>query len=107
MAKPDDVLEFVEIARDTGKVRKGVNETTKAIERSLAKLVIVAEDVDPPEVIMHLGPLCSEKKIPIVKVPSKVELGRAAGLEVPSASVAVVEPGEGKKKLQQILENTE
>lgn len=105
MAKPDDILEFIEVARDTGKVRKGVNETTKAIERSLAKLVVVAEDTDPPEVVMHLGPLCSEKKIPLVKVPSKAELGRAAGLEVQSASVVIIEPGEGKKRLQEIIDS--
>lgn len=102
MAKPDDILELVEAARETGKIRKGVNETTKAIERSLAKLVVVAEDVDPPEIVMHLSSLCDEKKIALVKVPSKAELGRAAGLDVPSASVAVVEAGEGRKKLQEI-----
>ncbi|MFW5917676.1 MAG: ribosomal L7Ae/L30e/S12e/Gadd45 family protein, partial [Halorubrum sp.] len=38
-------LETLEVARDTGTVKKGTNETTKAVERGNADLVIVAEDV--------------------------------------------------------------
>ncbi len=100
--KAEDVLEVIEIARETGKIKKGVNEATKAIERSVAKAVIVADDVDPPEIVMHLEPLCDEKKIPIFNVPSKVELGRAAGLNVQTAAIAVTELGDAKKKLDSI-----
>jgi len=100
--KPDEILELIEIARTTGKIRKGVNEATKAVERGIAKVAVVAEDVDPPEIIMHLSPLCDEKKIPLFKVPSKSELGRAAGLDVSSAAVAIVDVGEGEKKLESL-----
>ncbi len=31
-------LEALEVARDTGKIKKGSNEATKAIERSIAQL---------------------------------------------------------------------
>ena len=41
-------------AKQTGKIRKGTNEATKAVERGLAKLVIISEDVDPPDVVAHL-----------------------------------------------------
>ena len=102
MTKPEDILEIIEIARETGKIRKGVNETTKAVERGIAKLVVIAEDIDPPEIVMHLQPLCDEKKIPLMKVPSKTELGRAAGIDVSAASVAITDLGEGKKKLEDI-----
>lgn len=102
MTKPEDVLEIIETARETGKIRKGVNEVTKAVERGIAKLVVVAEDVDPKEIVMHLPPLCDEKKIPFFKVPSKNDLGRAAGLDVSSAAIAVVEAGEAKKKLSEL-----
>ncbi|MCX6815992.1 MAG: ribosomal L7Ae/L30e/S12e/Gadd45 family protein [Candidatus Aenigmarchaeota archaeon] len=95
-------LELVEISRETGKIRKGLNEATKAIERGIAKAVIVAEDIDPPEIIMHLTPLCDEKKIPLFKVPSKNELGRAAGLDVSSAAIAIVDLGDAKKKLENL-----
>lgn len=100
--KDKDVLEIVETARETGKIRRGVNEVTKSIERGEAKLVIAAEDVDPPEVIMHLPVLCDEKKIHFVKVPQKLELGRASGIDVGTSAVAVVDAGEAKKKLDAI-----
>lgn len=102
MTKPEDVLEVIETARETGKIRKGVNEATKAVERGIAKLVVVAEDVDPKEIVMHLPALCDEKKIPLHKVPSKNDLGRAAGLDVSTAAIAVVDAGEAKKKLSEM-----
>lgn len=41
----DKALEALELARDTGKIRKGTNEVTKAIERGVAQLVLIGEDV--------------------------------------------------------------
>ena len=103
----DKAYEAVSLAKASGKIRKGVNESTKAIERGMAKLVVVAADVQPEEVIMHIPVLCDEKKVPCVFVPSKDELGKAAGIGVPTSSIAVTEEGEGKgivadlaKKLQ-------
>ena len=52
----EKVLQAVEIARNSGKIKKGTNETTKAIERGIAKLVVIAEDVEPEEIVMHLPP---------------------------------------------------
>ncbi len=92
----DKVLEAVEIARTTGKIRKGTNEVTKAVERGEAKLVVIAQDVSPKEIVMHLPLLAKEKKIPLVEVPSKEELGVAAGLSVATASVAIVKEGDAK-----------
>ncbi|MBI5061324.1 MAG: 50S ribosomal protein L7ae [Candidatus Aenigmarchaeota archaeon] len=99
MKDVDKILDIIETARATGKIRKGVNEATKSIERGEAKLVISAEDVNPPEIVMHLPVLCEEKKIPFVKVNSKLELGRAAGLDVPTAAVAIADAGEAKKDI--------
>ncbi|MEM1921819.1 MAG: ribosomal L7Ae/L30e/S12e/Gadd45 family protein, partial [Desulfurococcaceae archaeon] len=51
----EKAYEALKKARETGgKIRKGTNETTKAIERGQAQLVIIAEDVDPPEIVAHL-----------------------------------------------------
>ena len=58
-----------ETARDGGKIRKGSNEVTKIIERGQAKLVIMALDVEPPEILAHLPMLCEEKQIPYTDVP--------------------------------------
>ncbi|MCD6559015.1 50S ribosomal protein L7Ae [Palaeococcus sp. (in: euryarchaeotes)] len=98
----EKALEAVELARDTGRIRKGTNETTKAVERGQAKLVVIAEDVDPEEIVAHLPPLCEEKEIPYIYVPNKKELGAAAGIEVPSASVAITEPGKGRELVEDI-----
>jgi len=101
--KENEILEVIEAARETGKIRRGVNEVTKSTERGEAKVVVFAEDIDPPEIVMHLPALCDEKKIPYVKVPSKVELGRAAGIDVGTTAVAVVDAGEAKKQLADVL----
>jgi large subunit ribosomal protein L7Ae len=100
----DEAYNVVEVARSTGKIRKGTNEVTKAIEREQAQLVIVAKDASPAELIMHIKPLCDEKKIPCVEVNSKEELGTAAGLPVASVSIAVVDAGEAKDKLKLFTE---
>ena len=75
----DAAYEALQIASKTGVVRKGTNEATKAVERAQAKLVVIAEDVDPPEVVAHLPLLCEERKIPYVFVPNKDKLGSAVG----------------------------
>ena len=99
------VLELVQIASSTGKIRRGTNEATKSIERGIAKLVVIAEDVDPEEVVMHLPELCKEKGIPFVYVPSKKDLGNSAGMKVPSASISIVEAGNGEDILKDVIAN--
>ena len=96
--------EVLRQASRTGKVRKGTNETTKAIERGIAKLVVIAEDVQPPEVVAHLPILCEEKKIPYVFVPSRAQIGPAIGIDVPTAAAAVIEAGEGSQILEQVTQ---
>lgn len=99
----DKVLQAVEIAKNTGKIKKGTNETTKAIERGKARLVIIAQNVEPKEIVMHLPVLCEEKKCEYVYVPSKEELGRAAGINVSTASACIIEPGEAKNLVEEII----
>ncbi len=98
----EKAYEAIEIARSSGKIKRGTNEVTKSIERGLAKLVIIAKDVNPPEITMHMRPLCEEKKIPLIEVPSKTELGTAAGLSVGVVSVAIVQEGRAKDILREI-----
>jgi len=100
----EKVYQALQKVRETGgKVKKGTNETTKAVERGQAKLVVIAEDVDPPEIVAHLPLLCDEKKIPYVYVPSKQKLGQAAGIEVAAASVAVIDVGGAKDLIDEII----
>ena len=102
MADEARILEAVELARNTGKIRKGANEATKAIEKGDAKLVVYAEDVSPKEVIMHLPLLCKEKNVPCVAVSKKEDLGAAAGLALATAAVAIVKEGDAKSIIEDI-----
>ncbi|MDD1716691.1 MAG: 50S ribosomal protein L7Ae [Methanoregulaceae archaeon] len=95
-------LEALEIARDTGKIKKGANEATKAIERSIATLVLIGADVEPEEIVMHLGPLCDEKKIPYIFINKQNDIGEASGLEVGSTAAAIVKPGKAKELIDEI-----
>lgn len=101
----EEVYNIVEVARSTGKIRKGTNEVTKAVERGQAKIVVYAKDASPAEVVMHLTPLCDEKKVLCVEVPSKEELGTAAGLHISTVSVAVVEAGDAKDRIKALSES--
>lgn len=94
--KNEAVLQAVEAAKATGKIKKGANEVTKAVERGVAKLVVIAKDVSPAEVTMHIPLICKEKGIPCIEVASREELGAAAGLGVGTAAVAIIEPGNAK-----------
>ncbi|MCK5628868.1 50S ribosomal protein L7Ae [Candidatus Bathyarchaeota archaeon] len=103
----DAAYEALQIAAKTGIVRKGTNEATKAIERARAKLVVIAEDVDPPEVVAHLSLICDERKIPYVFVSSKDEIGKAVGIDVPAAAACVVEEGEAAGLIKEIITRME
>lgn len=100
------VYEIVEVARKTGKIEKGTNETTKAIERGSAKLVVYAEDVQPKEITQHLPLLCKEKNIPCVAVDSKQKLGVSAGINVSSASIAIIDAGDAGKDIAHLAKTS-
>lgn len=94
--------ETVEKARTTGKIAKGANEVTKQIERGVAKFVVMAEDVSPEELLAHIPLLCEEKGIPYGYVPSKAELGAAAGLPVSTAAIAITDAGTAGESVQDV-----
>ena len=94
-----DVYEVIEKARKTGKVEKGTNEVTKAVERDTAKFIAYGADVDPKEIVQHLPILCKEKSIPCIEVDSKQKLGISAGLNVGCSAVAIIENGDADKDL--------
>jgi large subunit ribosomal protein L7Ae len=102
MVNEGKVLEAIEIARSSGKIRKGANEATKAIEKGDAKLVAYAADVAPKEIVMHLPLLCKEKNIPCFAVSKKEDLGAAAGLSLGTAAVAIVKEGDAKALVESL-----
>ncbi len=100
-------LEALDLARTTGSIKKGTNETTKIIERGMAKLVLIGEDVTPEEILMHLPPLCEEKGAPYVYIKSQRDLGTACGINKGCASAAIVDPGKAEEAIEGITAELE
>jgi large subunit ribosomal protein L7Ae len=104
---PEDLVspiyEALRVAHQSGKVKKGTNEVTKAIERGISKLVIIAEDVEPPEVVAHLPILCEEHGAAYAFVPSRQDLGKAIGIDVTSAAATIIDAGDAQHIVDQII----
>ena len=97
-----DIYKIIEKAKKTGKVEKGTNEVTKAIERGTARLVVYATDVEPKEIVQHIPVLCKEKKILCKEVDSRQKLGIAVGISVPASSVVVINAGEAENDIKSL-----
>ena len=98
------ILEALRVAAQSGKVRKGTNEATKAIERGISKLIVIAEDVEPPEVVAHLPIICDEQGAAYAFVPSKQALGKSLGIDVTSAAAAILDSGDAQHIVDQVIE---
>jgi large subunit ribosomal protein L7Ae len=94
--------EALQLAKQNGRIRKGANEVTKSVERGLAAFVVIATDVQPEEVVMHLPAICKQKKIAYSFVPSKLELGKSIGMNVPCAAIAVESLGSAAAAIKDI-----
>ena len=100
-------LEALDLARTTGNVKKGTNETTKIIERGMARLVLISEDVSPEEVVMHLPPLCEEKSVPYLYVKNQKDLGAACGINKGCASAVILDPGKAEEAVVGVIAELE
>lgn len=104
---PEDLVnpiyEALRVASTSGKVKKGTNEATKAIERGTSKLVVIAEDVEPPEVVAHLPILCEEQGAKYAFVPSRQELGKSLGIDITSAAAAILDAGDAQHIIDQVI----
>jgi len=91
-----NALTTIAETRDS-KIRKGMNEVTKSIERVQAKFVVMAEDVSPPEILFHIPLLCEEKSIPYGYVSGKKELGNSVKINVSASAIAIENLGTGNE----------
>ncbi|HID26799.1 MAG TPA: 50S ribosomal protein L7ae [Methanosarcinales archaeon] len=104
---PDELqemaLDALKKAKESGSIKKGTNEVTKSIERGMAKLVIISEDVDPPEIVAHIPYLCEEKNTPYIYVKKQKDIGNACGLSKGSATAAIIEVGGSRSIVEDII----
>lgn len=98
------VFSIIQKAKDSGKIRIGINEVTKAVERAQAKLVVNANDVSPAEIVAHLPGLCTEMKAIHASIGSKAELGAAVGIKSTTA-IAVLDAGSAKAELEALVKS--
>jgi large subunit ribosomal protein L7Ae len=84
-------------------LKYGSNHVTELIEKKKPKLVVIAHDVDPIELVLHLPPLCRKMDIPYCIVKGKARLGHLVHLK----NVACVAINEVRKedapKLDQLV----
>merc|ERR1712107_496540 len=57
-------------------VRHGVNTVTTLVEKKKAQLVVIANDVDPIELVLFPPALCRKMGVPYCIVKNKARLGR-------------------------------
>ncbi|MCL4387707.1 50S ribosomal protein L7Ae [Candidatus Marsarchaeota archaeon] len=95
--------EALQLAKQSGKVKKGVNEVTKSVERGLASFVVMAEDIEPEEIMAHIPSICEQKKIAYSYVPTKQELGKSIGMNVPCSAIAVEDQGSASNSIKDVI----
>lgn len=103
-ALTNQILDLVQQASHYKQLKKGANEATKTLNRGICEFIIMAADIEPIEIVLHLPLLCEDKNVPYVFVPSKIALGRACGVSraVVAASVTTNEARELQSQIQTI-----
>lgn len=66
----------------------GTKQTVKALKQGTIKEVVVAEDADR-RLILKVAIAATEVNVPILYVDSMKKLGKACGIEVGAAAVAI------------------
>lgn len=86
-------------------VRQGVNTVTSLVEQKKAQLVIIANDVDPVELVLYLPALCRKMGVPYCIVKNKSRLGRVVRRKTCAAmALATVNP-EDRAALTKVVES--
>jgi large subunit ribosomal protein L7Ae len=85
-------------------IEYGIKDVTALVEANRAKLVVIANDVEPIEIVVWLPALCRRFGTPFVIVKTKARLGAVVGLSTTSAIAVGDVKSENRKELQQILD---
>lgn len=80
----------------------GLNHVTSLVESGEAKLVVIAHDVDPIELVLWLPSLCRNKGVPYVIVKDKARLGRVCRQSTASCVAITSVKNEDKNDLEKL-----
>jgi len=86
-------------------LKYGLNHITSLVESKKAKLVAIAHDVDPIELVVWLPALCRKMDVPYVIVKSKSRLGHLVHKKTASVVAITETRKEDAAKLEQIVAN--
>ncbi|ROV90574.1 hypothetical protein VSDG_07488 [Cytospora chrysosperma] len=111
------IYKTIKKARKAGALQRGVKEVNKALRKTAIKtpanadqvpgIAIIAGDISPDEVIMHLPIYCEEHNVPYLFVKSRLELGSAAKTKRPTSVVFIQEKGKEGKAAKKAAEADE
>merc|ERR1712173_176978 len=87
------------------RLRHGVNTVTTLVEKKKAKLVCIANDVDPIELVLFLPALCKKMDVPYCIVKNKARLGIATRRKT-ATTVAITDvEGSDNSSLKKVVES--
>merc|ERR1711920_492265 len=86
-------------------VKYGLNHVTTLIENKLAKLVVIAHDVDPLELVCWMPALCRKKDVPYCIIKGKGRLGQLVHKKAASCVALTAVSKEDSKELDTIANN--
>jgi len=85
-------------------IKYGINHITTLVEQRKAKLVVIAHDVDPIELVVWLPALCRKMDVPYVIVKGKARLGHLVHKKTATAIAVTEIRKEHASQLDQIVE---
>ncbi|MGF7186152.1 large subunit ribosomal protein L7A [Desulfitispora alkaliphila] len=80
---------MLERLKNASEITVGTKQTMKALQSGEAQVVYLAEDADG-HVTKPLVDACRKTGVEVTRVSTMLELGKACGIEVGSASAAVI-----------------
>jgi len=84
-------------------IKYGLNHITTLVETKKAKLVVIAHDVDPVELVVWLPALCRKMDVPYCIVKSKARLGQLVHKKTATALAVTDVKKEDQHKLDQVV----
>merc|ERR1712039_138454 len=112
-AKKNRLMEMAQQKKDGQEVKTkkpqvikyGLNHVTTLIENKSAKLVIIAHDVDPIELVCWMPALCRKKDVPYCIIKGKGRLGQLVHKKAASCVALTTVTKEDQKELDTIANN--
>jgi len=97
MTKMSAIQHVINISRHNNGLVKGIAETVKALESQKAKLIFLAEDCNSEEYKSLITTLAGQYKVPVVEIPTWIELKDSCNLGYPSEKIRKVAEEKGKE----------